>query len=457
MKFIKPVVLNLISLIYILLSYENCWAQNWNQCGAPIKFASPVNVINGNLYTCGLDTSLQSSMDRKIAFYDGVTWDTLLGKTYDGGAYAFEYFNGNLYVGGRFKHIGDSIQSMSQDGIRNLARWDGMKFDSIGAFPVSLWSGEVWALQVYNNELYVGGSFLNAAGQNIACIARYDGSSWYPLGSGLTGTFRTVYSMTIFNGDLIVAGTFYTAGGVPAENIARWDGNQWYPMGNGLSPHVFCVLVDSISNTLYASGNIGGSGATPISYVAKWDGQNWQQVGNGLPATSWGMSMYQGILYAGTRAPVPNKIMRLIGQTWQPLATYPTNGGISELCEFQGALFAGATFYEIDSICCFYGLAKYSDTLTVGFNNENQNDFNFNIYPNPAKDRITISLNNMFYGKSEIKLFNAYSELVFQKTFTDNTSEIELKIPEHLVSGVYICTIVNSGHEYSKSFILEKE
>jgi hypothetical protein len=40
---------------------------------------------------------------------------------------------------------------------------------------------------------------------------------------------------TLPNGDLVAAGDFSTAGGVAASRIARWNGSSWAPLGTGIS------------------------------------------------------------------------------------------------------------------------------------------------------------------------------------------------------------------------------
>ena len=45
------------------------------------------------------------------------------------------------------------------------------------------------------------------------------------------------------NGDLVAGGGFNTAGGVPASRIARWDGTTWSPFGSGLPGSVSSLTV----------------------------------------------------------------------------------------------------------------------------------------------------------------------------------------------------------------------
>jgi hypothetical protein len=74
-------------------------------------------------------------------------------------------------------------------------------------------------------RLVLGGALLLTVG---APAAEYD---WGPLDSGMNST---VYALTEFNGELIAGGSFTTAGGTNCMRIARWDGNTWQPLGSGM-------------------------------------------------------------------------------------------------------------------------------------------------------------------------------------------------------------------------------
>src|SRR5436189_6481321 len=65
--------------------------------------------------------------------------------------------------------------------------------------------------------------------------------SWFPLGSGIGGenSFR---SLTVYKGSLIAGGRFTTVGGHSANNIARWNGSEWQPLGSGITGYAGYVF-----------------------------------------------------------------------------------------------------------------------------------------------------------------------------------------------------------------------
>ena len=101
----------------------------------------------------------------------------------------------------------------------------------------------VYALTVFDDgggpALYAGGAFTTAGGVAANYVAKWDGSSWAPLGSGVSGTSSSVSALTVFDDGggpaLYAGGRFTSAGGVAANRIAKWDGSSWSALGSGMN------------------------------------------------------------------------------------------------------------------------------------------------------------------------------------------------------------------------------
>ncbi|MCI0540544.1 MAG: hypothetical protein L0Z50_35535 [Verrucomicrobiales bacterium] len=135
--------------------------------------------------------------------------------------FALAVSGGDLYAGGHFATAGGSPANF-------IAKWNGISWSALGSG--SRGDGEdgppyVYALAVSGSELYVGGYFTmtNEAGIAATNIAKWDGSSWSPLGSGLGGGSpnTSVAALAVSGSDLYVGGSFATAGGIAATNIAK--------------------------------------------------------------------------------------------------------------------------------------------------------------------------------------------------------------------------------------------
>ncbi len=74
--------------------------------------------------------------------------------------------------------------------------------------------------------IYIGGTFTLAGNVAVNNIAKWDGTSWSSLGTGLNGS---VSSIKVSGTDVYVGGWFTTAGGTPANYIAKWNGSSWSP------------------------------------------------------------------------------------------------------------------------------------------------------------------------------------------------------------------------------------
>jgi hypothetical protein len=131
-------------------------------------------------------------------------------------------------------------------------------------------------------------------GMGASHIARWNGSSWSALGSGLTGD---VNAIVISGSDIYVGGLFTSAGGSNANHIARWNGSSWSPLGSGLSGTVNAIGVDG--PTVYAGGAFTTAGVLPADHVAMWDGSNWSSLGSGASDIVNSMDVAGGDTYVG--------------------------------------------------------------------------------------------------------------------------------------------------------------
>jgi hypothetical protein len=103
-------------------------------------------------------------------------------------------------------------------------------------------------------------------------IARWDGSTWNPLGKGVDNFVNALAVDP--EGNLYATGDFTSAGGMPALRIARWDGTSWTSLGSGLGAEgdyssISTLAVDDSSN-LYVGGQFTLAGNKPSAYLAKW-------------------------------------------------------------------------------------------------------------------------------------------------------------------------------------------
>jgi formylglycine-generating enzyme required for sulfatase activity len=117
-----------------------------------------------------------------------------------------------------------------------------------------------------SGNLFAGGEFWTAGGNAATNIAKWNGSAWSALGSGMN---YQVYALALDgSGNLFAGGTFEKAGGNAANRIAKWNGSAWSALGSGMNNFVYALAVDGAGN-LYAGGEFTTAGGKVSAYVAK--------------------------------------------------------------------------------------------------------------------------------------------------------------------------------------------
>lgn len=243
---------------------EGGW--NYMQTGANnIVFAVTAPSSN-KVYAGGTFTKIGSTGANRVARWNGTTWNNLKTGT-SGPVYALAVDSaGNLYAGGNFKSAGGVT-------VNNIAMWDGSRWSALGGGT----SATVRSIKIDNNgNVLVGGYFVTAGGTTVNGIAKWNGATWSAFGSGISsnGGVGTVYSIqTNAANEVFIGGTFINAGGVVVNNIAKWDGASWTALETGVTGAVYTIALDQTKNRLYAAGAFSQDGAKTkvLNRVAYYD------------------------------------------------------------------------------------------------------------------------------------------------------------------------------------------
>ena len=193
-----------------------------------------------------------------------------------------------MYAGGEFTTAGGSAAN-------DIAQWNGSSWSPLGSGISGVGSDGygpyVYALAVSGGTLYAGGDFTTAGGSAANDIAQWNGSIWSPLGSGISGGggyASPVSALAVSGGTLYAGGNFTTAGGSAATNIAQWNGSSWSPLGSGMGgsyPSVSALAVSG--STLYAGGLFTTAGGNTANNIAEWNGSSWSALGSGMGMNSY--------------------------------------------------------------------------------------------------------------------------------------------------------------------------
>ena len=323
--------------------------------GANIGITAVVQA-GSSVYIGGYFNAVSDVAANGVARWDGTAWRALgsgLGNALGEGVDALAVApNGDLYAAGTFRQAGSAA-------VNGLARWNGTAWSALGSgLNMSNRAGVAALAVAPNGNLYAAGTLNEVGGTAVDNIARWNGTAWTALGSGIStsgsGRRTSVSALAVApNGTVYAGGFFDLAGGLPANNVARWDGSAWSALGtgtaNGVNNEARALAVASGGN-LYVGGRFSQAGGVPANGVARWNGSAWTALGAGLQSSFGGTSFPgnasalalapNGDLYAGgdfdqAGNGAAHNIARWNGTTWVVLGTGVTgrgfNGNVSAL------------------------------------------------------------------------------------------------------------------------------
>ncbi len=191
----------------------------WQQVGGGIAVGgfSEVNALcvhHNKLYAAGIFETAGGTYCKNIACWNDTSWSAVgsgigFSGQFDCILHALVSYKNKLYAGGDF-YMSDGYFA------NGLGMWNDTAWSATGVNATA-----VYALKVHGNKLYFGsdGSSLGTwLWDRVTC---YDDSVWLSTGTGPTGD---VLALEVFNNDLYAGGVFETIDSITnAGFIARYD------------------------------------------------------------------------------------------------------------------------------------------------------------------------------------------------------------------------------------------
>ena len=309
---------------------------------------------NGDIYVCGLFTTIDGVAVNNVARWDGENWHALAngldntcqamaisksGLVYVGGIFTFEFGgggiglnriavydpatntwaslnnglnnsvldivindNGQVYVCGSF----DDIQGGGGNTLNLIARWNPVTstWHAMGAGPGFEWVGffaNAMTLSPNCRTLYVGGSFMDEFGmlQDLERIAQYDieADTFSPMGSGANSNVLALAASE--TGEIYAGGDFTVIGGAAASHIAKWNGTAFTALGEGAEGNYISEIYVK-GGSVYAGGRFTSAGGLDlVDSFAVWREGSWSRPPVDLPDSSLGYSTVDAVLVRG--------------------------------------------------------------------------------------------------------------------------------------------------------------
>lgn len=291
-----------------------------------------------------------------VTAYDGVEW-VYVGGNFSriGGVEASNIARYSLItrqweeVNGGLNGVVRSIALRPSDGVLFVGGLftDYLVYDNSGTWGVVVASLSAGVYSLHfdtNDDLYVGGDFLNVSGSaNADKIFMWDGAV-NALGSGLSDT---VYSINISSsGDV-------WAGGLITNRIQKWNGASWSQPFTISTGAVYSIEFDS-TGLMYVGGNFTSVNSdAALAYLFSYDGSTATVVGETQSNEVFNIQVdSEDVVYIGGGV-----LEKWDGTTWTPLSNAGGVSGLdgdvfSILLLDSGSIIIGGSFNFAGSIQC---------------------------------------------------------------------------------------------------------
>jgi cysteine-rich repeat protein len=242
----------------------------WSSVGGGVTSGTPGGRVlamlasGSDLFVAGFFDHAGAVPAVGIARWDGTAWhavggDLLQANSDPGLGSSLVRIGSDIYVAGSFATAGGVTAS-------NVAKWDGFAWSALGAGTPEV----VQSLATDGTRLYAGGP---------GFVMQWDGVAWTTLWDYLVDAepgdpFTEVRELLALDGKLYAAGA--KIGG--ATGLARWDGTRWSPLGSGLAKddplfgpdlQIHDMVVDS-HRVILVGHYIDTVGGRPASDAAVW-------------------------------------------------------------------------------------------------------------------------------------------------------------------------------------------
>ena len=372
----------------------------WSAIGSgTTEYVTDVGLMpNGDLVAGGAFTTMGGIAAANVARWNGAAWSALGTGTAGAGTGSPTVLallplpGGDLVAGGQFASAGGVTAN-------KVARWNGVSWSALGAgIQPDPASGSASSIMVYtlqalpNGEIVAGGLFDAASGRDASCVARFDGTTWGPLGAGGIGRRTSAVAYTR-SGDLLLGGAFRDIDGAARNGVARWDGVAWHSLGTGLAlpgaidPAAAYDILVRANGDVVVGGDFATAGGIAAPGIAAWDGAAWRALGTGLGGaagtrptvhalteTAAG-DLIVGGSFATAGGVVANNIARWNGSSWSALGGgVPGGSHVAAVAALANGhvLAAAATLGSADTVQLWNGSAWQTiGTPTVSVFNSN--------------------------------------------------------------------------------------
>jgi hypothetical protein len=122
---------------------------------------------------------------------------------------------------------------------------------------------------------------VSGSGQPLSGIAKWNGTSWSPLGQGFAPDADSPIQTTDGN-DIISVGTYVDPLGTETTRVARWNNGVWTPIGGVIEPVGASATQIAVLPTgeIVLVGEMTSIGGAVVQGPISWSGSSWSFLGD---------------------------------------------------------------------------------------------------------------------------------------------------------------------------------
>jgi len=250
-------------------------------------------------------------------------------------------------------------------------------------------------------SLAISGTNIYAGTENNGIfLSTNNGSNWAAMNNGIG--LAEIKSLVVKN-SYVFATTYNTVS--DGVYLSTNNGSSWTAVNNGISYAQYCILYAlAISGSNIFTAGFSAMTASNVAYFSNNDGNNWVNVSSGLPAYN------------------SNTIQSLV---------------INNLYIFAGTM---------DGTVWKCSLSQITEIENINNNKE------IDIFPNPAKNEITINNPNATQN-TLISIRNIQGRELIQENVNGTTNIINIS---KLENGIYFLTLQNEKESYVRKIVIQK-
>lgn len=414
------------------------------------------------------------------------------------------YDNSKLLIAGFI------IQNGLCDTMRTVLNYNGVEFQSIATSTIGTES--TLAIE-YNGNIYCSGFLVSQPDPNMNFNIKTEEGIWDTVPHGYDGSAQDYF---VRDGIVYLAGSFSTCGSIPCDLVCSYDGQQVSPYYTGAQASGGGYAIEEYQDTIFVAGSYtapNGLHTQGYSNCSKIVNGQLERVGQGFHNSGafYDMEQYDGKLFMGgaSSAYGITGLHTIYYYENGQLHTLPTepNNVVNAIKAYNGGLFVAGDFTEIGDMPCnniarwdgetwtclnheelqfiWYTIKDieiWNDTLYIGggfdhigdtelkriakldmalseafpvnITEQQRQELKLNIYPNPAKHELNITLPIGASAKDVIGVYDMHGRLIQEQVVGKYGGILSVDI-QHLSSGMYVLRYQGKDVVLMEQFVRE--